>query len=62
MNNSNTLEKVLDRIDQYLVKYGYLLDGRFQFPTAEALFQSDEMQTDALEMTGDLLDILNGEG
>ena len=60
---SETLDKVVNRIDEYLLKYGRdQSTGKFKYPTSERLFQSDEMQEDGLEMIGDLLDILNGEG
>lgn len=59
---SETLDKVVERIDKYLLKYGKdQLTGKFKYPTSERLFQNDNMQIDGLEMIGDLLDILNDE-
>lgn len=62
MTTDEKREKIFLAVLDYAEVFGFKdNDGKCRLANSEALFQSDDMQIDALNLVGDLLDILNGE-
>ncbi len=57
MTSDEMREKIFQEVLDYATVYGY----ERKLANSEALFQCDNMQIDALNLVGDLLNILNGE-
>lgn len=59
MTSDEKREKIFLAVLNYAQAFGW--EDSKRLANSEALFQSDGMQIDALNLVGDLLDILNDE-